>query len=65
MKIRIAIAGYGNLGRGAECAVCAAEDMELYARGLRADQTLYVAPCEGMPTERIKELSVLHRTILA
>ncbi len=43
----------------------AAEDMELYARGLRADQTLYVAPCEGMPTERIKELSVLHRTILA
>ncbi len=29
MKIRIGIAGYGNLGRGSECAVCAAEDMEL------------------------------------
>ncbi len=29
MKIRIGIAGYGNLGRGAECAVSAAEDMEL------------------------------------
>ena len=29
MKIRIGIVGYGNLGRGTECAVCAAEDMEL------------------------------------
>ena len=29
MKIRIAIAGYGNLGRGVECAVTRNEDMEL------------------------------------
>lgn len=43
----------------------ASEDMELYARGLREDQTLYVMACEGMPAERIRELSVLHRTILA
>ncbi len=43
----------------------ASEDMERYARGLRADQTLYVAPCEGMPVERIKELAKLHRTIIA
>ncbi len=31
MKIRVAIAGYGNLGRGVESAVTAAEDMELVA----------------------------------
>lgn len=30
MKIRIAIAGYGNLGRGVECAVQQNNDMELY-----------------------------------
>ena len=27
--IRVAISGYGNLGRGVECAVNANEDMEL------------------------------------
>lgn len=31
MKIKVAIAGYGNLGRGVESAVTAAEDMELVA----------------------------------
>ncbi len=31
MKIRVAIAGYGNLGRGVEAAVTMAEDMELVA----------------------------------
>jgi len=31
MKIKVAIAGYGNLGRGVECAVNAAPDMELCA----------------------------------
>ena len=31
MKIKVAIAGYGNLGRGVECAVSAAPDMELCA----------------------------------
>ncbi len=30
MKIKIAIAGYGNLGRGVECAVKQNSDMELY-----------------------------------
>ena len=37
MKIRIAIAGYGNLGRGVECAVNAANDMELCALFTRRD----------------------------
>ncbi len=31
MKIKVAIAGYGNLGRGVESAVTAADDMELVA----------------------------------
>ncbi len=31
MKTRVAILGYGNLGRGVECAVSKAEDMELCA----------------------------------
>ena len=31
MKIKVAIEGYGNLGRGVECAVSAAPDMELCA----------------------------------
>ena len=31
MKIRIGIAGYGNLGKGVECAVRANDDMELVA----------------------------------
>ena len=30
MKIKIAIAGYGNLGKGVECAIKQNEDMELY-----------------------------------
>ena len=30
MKIKVAIAGYGNLGRGVECAVKQNNDMELY-----------------------------------
>lgn len=30
MKIKIAIAGYGNLGKGVECAVKQNDDMELY-----------------------------------
>lgn len=31
MKIRVGIVGYGNLGRGVECAVSKADDMELVA----------------------------------
>ncbi|MBQ9985333.1 MAG: diaminopimelate dehydrogenase [Oscillospiraceae bacterium] len=37
MKIRVAIAGYGNLGRGVESAVSAAPDMELCALFTRRD----------------------------
>ena len=45
---KIAILGYGNLGRGVECAVKQAPDMELVAvyaldqSGFRADESLYI-----------------------
>ncbi|MBO5409938.1 MAG: diaminopimelate dehydrogenase, partial [Clostridia bacterium] len=35
--MRIAIAGYGNLGRGVESAVSASDDMELVALFTRRD----------------------------
>ncbi len=37
MKIRIAIAGYGNLGRGVECAIKQNKDTELYGVFTRRD----------------------------
>ena len=37
MKIRIGIAGYGNLGRGVEAAVTNSEDMELVGVFTRRD----------------------------
>ncbi|MBE7010519.1 MAG: diaminopimelate dehydrogenase [Ruminococcaceae bacterium] len=37
MKIKIAIVGYGNLGKGVECAICQNDDMELYGIFSRRD----------------------------
>jgi len=37
MSIKVAVAGYGNLGRGVECAVKQNEDMELYGIFTRRD----------------------------
>ncbi|MBR6523414.1 MAG: diaminopimelate dehydrogenase [Clostridia bacterium] len=37
MKIRVAIAGYGNLGRGVECALKGCEDMQAVALFTRRD----------------------------
>lgn len=37
MKTRIGILGYGNLGRGVECAICQNDDMELAAVFTRRD----------------------------
>ncbi len=48
MNLKIAIAGYGNLGRGVECAVSAAPDMELCALFTRrAPETL--KPATNVP----------------
>ncbi|MDE5748759.1 MAG: diaminopimelate dehydrogenase, partial [Acetatifactor sp.] len=47
-KIRIAIMGYGNLGRGIECAVRQNEDMELVAVFTRRDPS-GVKTVSGVP----------------
>lgn len=42
----------------------AAEDLEAYFHGLREDQVLYVNPCDGMPVERILEITGAKRLVL-
>lgn len=49
MSIRIAIAGYGNLGRGVECAVKQNEDMELTAVFTRRDPATVNILTPGVP----------------
>ena len=55
MKIRIGIAGYGNLGRGVESAVTQSGDMELvgvFTR--RAPES--VKTCTGAPVYRMEDV---------
>ncbi len=42
----------------------AAEDLELYLEGLRDDQIIYVNPCQGMPVEKIVDISNGERIVL-
>ena len=49
MKIRVGIFGYGNLGRGIECAVKNNEDMELAAVFTRRDPRTVSILTEGVP----------------
>lgn len=42
----------------------AAEDLELYFRGLREDQILYVVPCAGMPIERAVQITGGRRMVV-
>lgn len=49
MAIRIGILGYGNLARGAECAVAAAKDMELVAVFTRRDPKTVTVQTPGVP----------------
>ena len=49
MSIRIGIMGYGNLGRGVECAVTAAPDMELAAVFTRRNPEDVKIHTEGVP----------------
>ena len=46
---RIGIIGYGNLGRGVECAVSAAPDMELVAVFTRRDPSTLKIHCKDVP----------------
>lgn len=54
MKIRIAIAGYGNLGRGVESAVSASDDMELVALFTRRDPAT-VKTVTGVPVYKMED----------
>lgn len=55
-KIRIAILGYGNLGRGIECAVGQNEDMELVAVFTRRDPST-VKTVSGVPVYGVEKLT--------
>ena len=49
MKTRIGILGYGNLGKGVECAVKEANDMELVAVFTRRDPKNVTILTENVP----------------
>ncbi len=54
MSIRVAIAGYGNLGRGTEKAVISAKDMELVCIFTRRDPQ-QIKPLSGVPVYSISD----------
>jgi len=55
MRIKLAIMGYGNLGRGVECAVGQNEDMELTAVYTRRDPGT-VKTMSGVPVYHVDQL---------
>ena len=55
MSIRIGILGYGNLGRGVECAVEANADMQLVAVFTRRDPATVKIATAGVPVVRAQE----------
>lgn len=57
MTIRIGIMGYGNLGRGVECAIRQNADMELAAVFTRRDPDTVSILTEGVPVYRMEEAS--------
>lgn len=54
--IRIAISGYGNLGRGVECGIRQNDDMELVAVFTRRDPETVKIMTEGVPVYRSDEI---------
>ena len=55
MNIRIGILGYGNLGRGVECAIKQNDDMSLAAVFTRRDPATVNTLTEGVPVCRIED----------
>ena len=53
---KIAILGYGNLGRGVECAVKQAPDMELVAVFTRRDPLTVKIQTAGVPVLNVSEM---------
>ncbi len=56
MKIRIGILGYGNLGKGIECAIKQNEDMELVGVFTRRDPNQVTILTEGVKVYKVDEL---------
>ena len=56
MSIRIGILGYGNLGRGVECAVKANDDLELVAVFTRRDPALLTIKTPGVPVVNVSDV---------
>ena len=56
MSIRIGILGYGNLGRGVECAIKQNADMELAAVFTRRDPATVQILTEDVPVCRIADV---------
>ncbi|SFT67712.1 diaminopimelate dehydrogenase [Selenomonas sp. GACV-9] len=56
MSIRIGILGYGNLGRGVECAVAANVDMELAAVFTRRDPSALKIATAGVPVVSVNDV---------
>ena len=56
MSIRIGILGYGNLGRGVECAIKQNADMELAAVFTRRDPATVQILTEDIPVCRIADV---------
>ena len=57
MAIRIGILGYGNLGRGIECAIRQNEDMELVAVFTRRDPQQVKIQTEGVPVYKVDQIA--------
>ena len=56
MKTRIGILGYGNLGRGIECAVRETSDMELVAVFTRRDPSTVTIRTENVPVVSVSDI---------
>ena len=55
MSIRVGIIGYGNLGRGVECAICQNPDMELKVVFTRRNPEQVKILTEGIVVCRLEE----------
>lgn len=57
MTIKVGIFGYGNLGKGVECAVNAAEDMELVAVFTRRDPSALKIASKNVEVANVKDVA--------
>ena len=63
MSIRIGILGYGNLGRGIECAIRQNDDMELAAVFTRRDPSTVKIATDGVPVYHIDKAADMKDSI--